>query len=105
LFSLFLGQEYLLEYQGGRGREGGRRREGERNGHRRNSPVGIVIEFYEIGNEAIGLINEAIIRNSNNTALVAQLQSVSSAFTTCEQTALQNLATALNVTAPTTLSG
>jgi hypothetical protein len=53
-------------------------------------------------NRALSVIDRAISQNNNNTALVTQLQTIKSAFATCEQTAVQDLATALNVTAPTT---
>jgi len=98
LFSLFLGQGPHRGQQGGGGHEGGR----DGPGHRGNSPASIVARFYGEGKEAIGVINEAIRRYNNNTALVTQLQTIRSAFAICEQTAVQNLATALNVTVPTT---
>jgi hypothetical protein len=61
-----------------------------------------VAQFREEGNEALGVINGAIRHYSNNTVLVTQLQGINSTFAACEQTALQNLANALNVTLPTT---
>ncbi len=57
-------------------------------------------QFKRDGNEALRVIDGVIRQNSNNTALVTQLQTIRSTFATCEQTALQNLATAINVTVP-----
>ncbi len=95
MFSLFLGQGSHGGHEGGRD-------DPHSPGHRGNSPASIVARFYGEGKKAIGVINEAIRRYNNNTALVTQLQTIRSAFATCEQTAVQNLATALNVTVPTT---
>ncbi len=58
-------------------------------------------EFGKEGNEALRVIDRAI-RRSNDTALNAQLQQIKDTFAACENTALQSLATALNVTLPTT---
>jgi hypothetical protein len=60
-----------------------------------------VRHFYWSGKEALQVIDQAISR-SNDTALNTQLQQIRDTFTQCEQTALQNLATALNITVPTT---
>jgi alpha-galactosidase len=59
-------------------------------------------QFNRDGNEALRVIDGAILQDSNNTALVTQLQTIRSTFATCEQMALQNLATAINLTVPTT---
>ncbi len=64
----------------------------------------IVDGFRRDGNEALRAIDEAIRLNRNNTALVTRLQGINSTFATCEKTALQNLANALNVTLLTAAS-
>ncbi len=56
------------------------------------------------GNEALRVVDRAILQNSNNTALVTQLQTMRLTFATGEQMALQNLAIAINVTVPTTIT-
>jgi hypothetical protein len=112
-FFYFLDQGFRREHEGGCGSDfggrdddfGGGRGGGFEGGQRGpvrgdHSLARIVGQFKRDGNEALRVTDGVIRQNSNNIALVTQLQTIRSTFATCEQTALQNLATAINVTVP-----